>query len=375
MSIRDTEMTATHILVISDGNKGHLKLSLAVAATIEKTLAVDRGSGGEQCHTKVVSVEFKHAILKSILKVVNRHIPGRFPCKLDFVRGCLAKHSYETFSRSRSDIIISCGSAVSGVNSLLKKMRPGAAGIVVLNPGVATWQDYDLLIIPKHDLKDASIPPNVLPTSLIPTRISPEYLKELRTRNWPERRKEGPVIGLLLGGDNSYYKFTEANAVSLAKCIAEICSNFNAELFGTTSRRTPPQAESILKETLAGSAVRSRLVIGREDTCPLTVEKILSMSDVVLASGESISMVSEAVASGRPVVVFMLDKKKPFPNKYERFLRDLALGEAIVLARMEQLSAMTMDILSRVNQGGRRLPNDPAMLAARLRRLLESEPV
>jgi mitochondrial fission protein ELM1 len=64
-------------------------------------------------------------------------------------------------------------------------------------------------------------------------------------------------------------------------------------------------------------------VLGRGDRDEHTVEKILASSDTVIVSGESISMVSEAVSSGRPVLVFMPRKKAEGLTKYERFVEEL----------------------------------------------------
>jgi mitochondrial fission protein ELM1 len=64
-------------------------------------------------------------------------------------------------------------------------------------------------------------------------------------------------------------------------------------------------------------------VIANEKNPPETVGGILQMSGVIVVSAESISMVSEAIASGKPVVVFRLAKKRPGIAKHDRALAAL----------------------------------------------------
>ena len=50
---------------------------------------------------------------------------------------------------------------------------------------------------------------------------------------------------------------------------------------------------------------------------------ILSLCNIVVVSGESVSMVSEAIHSGKKVVVFDLEKRKEAVTKYDRVLASL----------------------------------------------------
>ena len=57
---------------------------------------------------------------------------------------------------------------------------------------------------------------------------------------------------------------------------------------------------------------------------------ILGLCDMVVVSGESISMVSEAVSSGKPVVVFMPSDETGLKPKYRAFLDQLSEEKLII---------------------------------------------
>ena len=99
----------------------------------------------------------------------------------------------------------------------------------------------------------------------------------------------------------------------------------------TTSRRTPRFLEEILQETL-GANPRCRLLVlvNRNDSGGLkntgeAIPCIFDCAEILVVSGDSISMVSEALAQRRPVVSFLPEPTAWFfrKPKYHRFLEHL----------------------------------------------------
>ena len=87
-------------------------------------------------------------------------------------------------------------------------------------------------------------------------------------------------------------------------------------------------------------------VSGRNDRDEHTVEKILAASDIVLVSGESISMVSEAVSSGKPVLVFMPDKKSEKITKYDKFVEELRERGYLLIVKPNDIISEANDIVN-----------------------------
>jgi mitochondrial fission protein ELM1 len=110
-----------------------------------------------------------------------------------------------------------------------------------------------------------------------------------------------------------------------------------AYLLATSSRRTPPWADEILKAALKGQKQCPLLVIANESNLKGAVPGILGLSDVLVVSGESISMVSEAIVSGKPVVVFLPFEKAILKPKHEEFLERMFQQKLIVRAKPETL--------------------------------------
>jgi mitochondrial fission protein ELM1 len=81
--------------------------------------------------------------------------------------------------------------------------------------------------------------------------------------------------------------------------------------------------EALIKERLSKHRFCKMMVIANEKNVEGAVAGILDICDIVTVSGESVSMVSEAIHSGKKVVVFDLEKKNDRVTKYERVLDSL----------------------------------------------------
>lgn len=311
------------ILVLDDGKKGHLKQSLAVVKQL-KRYRKNEGFSPDQTQVDIVEIRFKNKFAKAVFNLLNPLFT--FDCQGEARRlsWFLERKSYEEAVGRYADVVISCGSTLSGVNLFLK-IENNARNLAVLDPGAWSRRKFDLVVIPRHDCLARKIKgENVIMTDLAPNSIEPDEIASWGTRSGQEQEaKEGARIGVLLGGDNQYFSFGEGLMRSVVSGIKGAGERVDGFFYVTTSRRTPDAAEAVIKETFGGYPRCLKFVSGKDDPDKHTVEKILAFSDVVVVSGESISMVSEAVSSGKPVLVFMPDKKKSRLTKYERFVRGL----------------------------------------------------
>src|SRR6185312_16980703 len=91
----------------------------------------------------------------------------------------------------------------------------------------------------------------------------------------------------------------------------------------TPSRRTPEEVKAVLREAFAGDPG----VFLWDEAGENPYRGILALSDRLVATGDSVSMVSEAVATGRPVAVFDLDGGK----RHQRFVRNLTERKIVSL--------------------------------------------
>ena len=144
----------------------------------------------------------------------------------------------------------------------------------------------------------------------------------------------------MIGGDNPEFTLSGDLLKKIISDILRSCESNNAELLVTTSRRTNKEQESIIKDVLVRNPRCKLLVIANENNPAGTLAGILALSDIIVVSGESISMVSESVSSGKKTIAFSLGKKKGRITKHELVLENLVKEGCISVARTGELISL-----------------------------------
>ncbi len=370
---------ARRVLVLSDGKAGHLKQSLAVVEAM-------RESRPEVAHS-LVDVRFRSRLHRGVALLWSWWLPsvGAHAC----VRWALTPESARALLCRYADLVVSCGASTAAVNLLWARVNQ-AKSIVLMNPAPLPLRRFDLVIAPRHDQLPRRR--NVVQTDGAISKIRDEELLQARVRltahpnfrplGRPERaeRAEGrvngvpphqlpatphgdavlpstgasrsdvsksmgsgwggvPVIGVFLGGDTSDYHLHPAFAQALITAVMECCEALDGWCVVTTSRRTSPSVEQQLDRQLKGFSRCRLLLLASRDAIDGTMEGMLGWSTVALVTGESISMVSEACASGRSVIVVEPPRRQTHaaPTKHRRFLRGLVDGGYVTLAPVDRL--------------------------------------
>jgi hypothetical protein len=171
---------------------------------------------------------------------------------------------------------------------------------------------------------------NVIHTIGALHRATPERLAReaarlaVRTAGLPR-----PFAGVLIGGSNGVYHFGAEEARSLASALKEQAVRNGGSLLVTPSRRTGETNVAILREALAGTP--GFVWDGSGDN---PYFGILGLCDVLVATADSVNMVTEACASGKSVHIYGLPGGS---KKFERF------HEALTLRGYAQLYAGSLD--------------------------------
>ena len=127
---------------------------------------------------------------------------------------------------------------------------------------------------------------------------------------------DAPLLGVLLGGDNGGYRLTAEITAGLVRVLYTAAAKHGMRALVTPSRRTPNAA----KETLAAALAAGALGTIWNEAGPNPYLGILALADRLIVTGESISMISEALATGRPVHVMPL---QGHGRRHDRFLRGI----------------------------------------------------
>ncbi|MCO6415623.1 mitochondrial fission ELM1 family protein [Siccirubricoccus sp. KC 17139] len=192
--------------------------------------------------------------------------------------------------------------------------RRGARLVHCMRPGFGA-AGFDLLVIGRHDSPAPA--PNLLEILGACHRLSPARLAAARGEWAALADLPPPRVALLVGGKPG----TQGPmAPEVAAGIAARLRGFAGSVLATTSRRSGPAAAEAIAARLAGHPHR---LYRPGDPGPNPYAGFLAWADAVVVTGDSVSMLSEALATAVPV--FIADPGGLGP-------RHLRLAESLVAA-------------------------------------------
>lgn len=199
---------------------------------------------------------------------------------------------------SKTDLIISLGGRGGVVGAALGE-RLRLPVVQIQNPRLSL-KKYMLVVANQHDRLTGD---NVFEARTALHGVTEAVLEQARTR-WHRTIRAGrkPVLGVLLGGSNGRFRFEEKEAAHIADIIKDFMCARQAECVVTPSRRTGQAALALLKERL--EPIGARFLDGKGEENPYI--GLLACSDILAVTTDSVSMVSEAVATSLPVGILPL---------------------------------------------------------------------
>lgn len=103
----------------------------------------------------------------------------------------------------------------------------------------------------------------------------------------------------------------------------------------------------MLQRQWKGNAAHPLLILAGRDDIPEAVGGILGLSDIVVVSGDSISMISEAASSGKKTIVFPVGDGLNFAgkkHKHNRFIDRLHDQGYILACRPGEIRQSICDL-------------------------------
>lgn len=193
----------------------------------------------------------------------------------------------------KPDLIISSGRKLARVSAALKKKFKCKA-IHIMNPGSALLDNFDHVIIPNHD--DVENAKNII-------RITGAVSN---TKKHIATEKTGlQQVAVLIGS------ITEEEAHDLLKILNE---NKTMYLI-TTSRRTPPEATEVIEKNIR--QLHQIYKYGSKEKNPY--DSFLKSADIIVVTGDSVNMATEAAHTGKPVYILEVETKE----KFKKFWHEL----------------------------------------------------
>ncbi|MCX8506391.1 MAG: mitochondrial fission ELM1 family protein [Alphaproteobacteria bacterium] len=285
--------------IMNDGKIGTLNQCLGLAEAVARQLT-------------------DHAIgLDTTIKLINPRLPWRrLPAKcwfLPLLAQSKAKNQAENYMADAEqsdhkltppwpDLIISCGRTTAAPTAEIRRRARGATvAVAVQDPRLAS-RHFDLVVVGSHDTVRG---PKILVSDGALHRVTDEKLAEARQEFAPLLAElPRPLVAVSLGGNNPHYRFGTSAAADLAERLIKLAQN-GCGLAITPSRRTAPEALSVLHSRLAQSLSPETYYLW-DGTGKNPYFGLLAYADHLVVTGDSVSMISEAAATGKPVHVYSL---------------------------------------------------------------------
>jgi len=276
-SILSGDISKMRVIILSDRRIGHLNQSIALAKYLKaeyeivEVVPIYRWS-------KAVSYIFDY--LKIMVKILFKEIETK---------------------QKTYDMVIGTGSWTYYMTKVFAKQFHAKAVTMMLPRGYR--YDYDIIFAQSHDN-----PPkqnNIIEIPANFSYIEPKGLYEAKRKS----------IGIVIGGDNKVFKIDLEILKKQLDFIKQYYCEY--EIAITTSPRTSKEIDELIRSYRFDYEV----IYSENPVNP--IPDFLEQCETVFITGDSTSMISEAVAYGESnIIVLLLESKSD--NKFTRFIFSLA---------------------------------------------------
>jgi mitochondrial fission protein ELM1 len=217
---------------------------------------------------------------------------------------------YKKIEHTDFDVIISCGrkSVIPSIH-LKKISNKKVLNIHIQDPKV-NLNHFDFIVAPEHD--------SINGENVINTKGAIHYLTENEineNKNYLNsfiKKDERKILTLIMGGPTKHYEYSTENIKKIFENLDNLIKQNNLQLVVIPSMRTPKNIIQYTKE-----------YFGEKHTVIETVDKkaylsSLAISEKIVVTCDSSSMISEAALTGKPIYIANILPKKN-DKRFQRF--------------------------------------------------------
>jgi mitochondrial fission protein ELM1 len=196
------------------------------------------------------------------------------------------------------DLIVTCGRRSGLIAREVRRRAGGAPLLVHVQDPLVRASEFDLVVAMDHDPIEG---PNVVKVLTALHDVTPERLAAAGS-GWEARLAHlpRPLIGVILGGPTRRRPFGLEEGRELLAGVLAMKQAVQAGVAVVPSRRTPEEVLSLFHDASARDP--AIWTWSREGDNPYL--GVLALADRLVVTGDSVSMVSEALATPHPVEVF-----------------------------------------------------------------------
>ncbi|MDB2494209.1 mitochondrial fission ELM1 family protein [Candidatus Pelagibacter bacterium] len=266
---------------------------------------------------KALDVDFTHH------KVELNHIWKFIPPNLSPV----SQNVFKQINHDDFDVIISCGrkSVIPSIH-LKNTANKKVFNIHIQDPKV-DLDNFDFIVAPEHDAIQGQ--------NVISTKGAIHYLTENEISENKDylnsfiKKDERKIWTLILGGPTKYYDYSTKNMKHIFTSLYKLLKKHDFQLVVIPSMRTPINTIHYARE-----------FFGDNHTIIMDVEKkaylsALALSENIIVTCDSSSMISEAALTGKPIYIASIlprknDKRfQSFRNLFRELNITRNLGEEV----------------------------------------------
>ena len=194
------------------------------------------------------------------------------------------------------DLLIAAGRASVPYAVAIRRAGGGRTFAVQLQDPRVPARLFDLVVAPRHDRVRGA---NIIATIGALNRVTPARLREAADRFEARvAHLPRPRVAVLVGGSSRAYRLTQADLRRLSDGLARLAGEAGAGLMVTVSRRTGAVHAACLRAAIRGA--KALMWDGAGDN---PYFGFLGLADAIVVTADSVSMTSEACATGKPVFI------------------------------------------------------------------------
>ena len=279
---------------------------------------------------KALGLSYKHQ------KIELKSFWNLIPPKISPISENLVKNKFVCDCK----VIISCGRK-SVIPSIALKKRLGNQifNIHIQDPKVS-FEHFDLIVSPEHDRLKGE---NIINTIGAIHYLNKKEINENSQYLGIEKDKRRELVAFIIGGPNKYYNYSEKQIHELFNKVKTLFTPDKFKIIVIPSYRTP---ENIFKIAFNTFSINHHVVKNIDKKAYLSA---LAISNYIVVTCDSTSMISEAAMTGKPVYIAMMKSFKP-SGRFKKFysqLKDLGITRELE-DRVESWSYNSLNEVNRI---------------------------
>ena len=272
-----TQCAMKTIWIISEGSPGHISQSVGLAESLAALIPL-----------QTITIKGR-AKVRGWLRPAIRWFMGTNgrPLK-DFALNKIADIEIPSGALPPDVIISSGGKSVFAAKTLAERYEVPYVFIGEHKPYPAKWFHTIISPVPGESCSHS------IDIELIPTPVATQSVQKTETN-------EKGLWCMIIGGTSRSHRFNDTDWKAIAEGMNRLSKRENIRWLLTTSRRTGPEAERQLKSTLEQSVLVD--AIWWSEYPRRELYDFMGRAEIQFVTQDSVTMVSEAVSIGKPVVV------------------------------------------------------------------------